>query len=153
MSKSTYNGNTIVSSVVVPKDTDEQHILKLWGLQVALHSYHNFNLILDLGDGGIYYTSNASFDEITPYLKKYFEKGYINTGGSNIDKYIKKTFKKYITTDFPNRPAYLIYVKAHSRTNRGENKIFGIKQDGLDNIIEISRQYKAHLLMKQLGLA
>jgi len=123
-SKSQFGGRTVVASTVSLEHSQE-HIIKLFTTQVGLYSYHNFNLILDREEG-LSYSTTATFDELMPYLEKYNKNGWINTGGVRFDKYVKRVFKKYIA-DYPDRPAYLIYVCAKGRGLKGENKIMGIR--------------------------
>ena len=98
--------------------------------------------MLDTAEG-LYYTTKETFDELIPYLQKYYKKGYLNTGGRNIDKYIQRVLKNYAEKEYPNRPAYLLYVNATSKFNRGENKIMGITAEGLEMAKEASRIIKA----------
>jgi hypothetical protein len=122
--KSQLRGNTIVASTA-SLEHSQQYIIKLFATQVGLYSYNNFNLILEREEG-LSYSSTATFDELIPYLQKYNNNGWINTSGLKFDKYVKRVFRKYIT-DYPDRPAYLIYVCAKGRGFIGENKIMGIK--------------------------
>jgi hypothetical protein len=141
MSKQSFNGNTTCGSTYVPPETAPEMMMSLWSGQIALNGYNNFNLILNNEDG-LLYTTTETFDELIPYLKKYYKKGYLNTGGRDITKYIQKVLKKYAEKDYPNRPAYLLYVNATSRFNRGENKIMGITAEGLEMAKEASRIIK-----------
>lgn len=142
MSKQTLNGNTTCCATFAPPDTTPEMMMSLWSGQIALNGYHNFNLILDTAEG-LLYTTTETFDELIPYLQKYYKRGYLNTGGRDINKYIQRVLKNYVVKDFPNRPAYLLYVNATSRFNRGENKIMGVTAEGLDMAKEASRIIKA----------
>jgi len=142
MSKQSFNGNTTCGSTFVPPETAPEMMMSLWSGQIALNGYHNFNLMLNTAEG-LFYTTTETFDELIPYLQKYYKKGYLNTGGRNIDKYIQRVLKNYAVKDYPNRPAYLLYVNATSKFNRGENKIMGITAEGLEMAKEASRIIKA----------
>ena len=142
MSKQSFNGNTTCGSTFVPPETAPEMIMSLWSGQIALNGYSTFNLMLDTAEG-LYYTTKETFDELIPYLQKYYKRGYLNTGGRNIDKYIQRVLKNYAEKEYPNRPAYLLYVNATSKFNRGENKIMGITAEGLEMAKEASKIIKA----------
>jgi len=142
MSKQSFNGNTTCGSTYVPPETAPEMMMSLWSGQIALNGYHNFNLILNTAEG-ILYTTTETFDELIPYLQKYYKKGNLNTGGRDINKYIQRVLKNYAVKEYPNRPAYLLYVNATSKFNRGENKIMGITAEGLEMAKEASRIVKA----------
>lgn len=135
------NGNTRIASVGAPAETSPEKIMSLWTGQIALHSYNNFNLILEKPEG-LFYSSTETFDEIIPYLIKYYDQGYLNTGGRSIEKYIQRVLKNYVVKDYPNRPAYILYVNAKGKFNRGENKIMGITAEGLEMAKSQSRKIK-----------
>jgi hypothetical protein len=148
MSKSSFRGNTTCGSTFVPAETSREMMLSLWTIQVGLHSYNNFNLILEKEEGD-FYTITKTFDELIPYLKKYYEKGYINTGGRNIDKYIQRVLKNYIK-DYPNRPAYLIYVNAKGKFNKGENKIMGVSDEELEMVLSKAKEVQADAIVREV---
>lgn len=135
--------NTIVATTITSRDVSEERLLSLWTGQVALHSYHNFNLILEKAEG-LLYTTVETFDELIPYLQKYYNAGYINTGGRNIDKYIQRVLKNYAVKKYPGRPAYLLYVNGTSKFNRGENKIMGVTVEGLSIVKSKAKELKAN---------
>lgn len=135
------NGNTRVASVGAPAETTPEMMMALWTGQIALHSYNNFNLILEKQEG-LFYSSTETFDELIPYLTKYYKEGYLNTGGRSIEKYIQRVLKNYVVKDYPNRPAYLLYVNAKGKFNRGENKIMGITAEGLEMAKTQSKKIK-----------
>jgi hypothetical protein len=150
MSKQSFNGNTTCGSTYVPPETAPEMMMSLWCGQIALNGYSNFNLILNKEEG-LFYTTTETFDELIPYLQKYYKKGYLNTGGRDINKYIQKVLKKYAEKDYPNRPAYLLYVNATSRFNRGENKIMGITADGFEMVKTKAREVKREMEIKELA--
>lgn len=139
---SKFYGNTTIASTYTPAETSQEMLLSLWTGQVALNGYHNYNLILQTAEG-LLYTTTETFDELIPYLKKYYKKGYINTGGRDITKYINKVLKKYAVTDYPNRPAYLLFVNGENKFNRGENKIMGVTVEGLQMVKDRAKELKA----------
>jgi len=141
MSKSSFKGNTTCIGTYTPAETSPEKIMSLWTTQYALHGYHNFNLILNKEEG-VHYSSTETFEELIPYLKKYYERGYINTGGRNIDKYIQRVLKNYIK-DYPGRPAYVLYVNATGKFNKGENKIVGITQEGLQMVKDKAKEIRS----------
>ena len=133
---------TVVASTV-SMEHSASYIMKLFAGQVGLHFYNNFNLILE-NDDGLMYSSTETFEGLMPYLERYYKNGWINTDGVKFDKYIKRVFKKYIT-DFPDRPAYLIYVCGKKRRGyKGENKIVGIKN--MKPIIDAGRDVLVSML-------
>lgn len=142
MSKQSFNGNTTCGSTYTPPETAPEMMMSLWSGQIALNGYNNFNLMLDKAEG-LFYTTTETFDELVPYLQKYYKQGYLNTGGRDINKYIQRVLKNYAVKEYPNRPAYLLYVNATSKFNRGENKIVGITAEGLEMAKEASRIFKA----------
>lgn len=142
MSKQSFNGNTTCGSTYTPPETAPEMMMSLWSGQIALNGYNNFNLMLDKAEG-LFYTTTETFDELVPYLQKYYKQGYLNTGGRDINKYIQRVLKNYAVKEYPNRPAYLLYVNATSKFNRGENKMMGITAEGLEMAKEASRIIKA----------
>ena len=141
--KSSFGGRTIVATTI-SLETSQENILKLFINQVALNGYNNFNLILDTKEG-LYYSSTETFDELMPYLTKYNNNGWINTGGVKFDNYIKRVYKKYLA-DYPDRPAYLIYVSAKGIGRKGENKIMGIMD--IDAIKKAGRELSVSMLFE-----
>jgi len=138
MSKSSFSGNTTIASTYTPPETAPEMMMFLWSGQIALNGYSTYNLILQTEEG-LFYSRVETFDELIPYLQKYYKKGYLNTEGRNIDKYIQRVLKNYTVKDYPNRPAYLLFVNATSKFNRGENKIMGISAEGLQMAKEGAR--------------
>ena len=138
---SQFHGNTTIASVMTPDPISEDKLFKLWVTQVALYSYNNFNLILEKAEG-LFYTTVETFDELIPYLQKYYKEGYLNTGGRNIDKYIQRVLKNYVVKEYPNRPAYLLYVCGKSKFERGENKIMGVPAEGLEVVKSKANELK-----------
>jgi hypothetical protein len=140
-SKSTFGGHTVVATTIT-LDTSQEKIGNLFIGQVALNGYNNFNLILDTKDG-LYYSSTETFDGLMPYLEKYNKNGWINTDGVRFDKYVKRVYKKYLV-DYPDRPAYLIYVCAKGIGFKGENKIMAIND--IDAIKKAGKEFLVSLL-------
>ena len=141
-SRSTFSGRTCVATTISLEHSQE-YFLKLFIGQVGLHGYNNFNLICET-DEGLLYSSTETFDGLMPYLQKYNNNGWINTDGLKFDKYIKRVYKKYLN-DYPDRPAYLIYVSGKSRRGfKGENKIMGITD--IDAIKKAGREFLAGML-------
>jgi len=138
---SQFHGNTTIASTYTPPETSQEMLLSLWTGQVTLHGYNTYNLILQTAEG-LLYTTTETFDELIPYLKKYYKKGYLNTGGRDITKYIQKVLKKYADKDYPNRPAYLLFVNGESKFNRGENKIMGVTAEGLQMVKDKAKELK-----------
>ena len=139
---SKFYGNTTIASTYTPPETSQEMLLSLWTGQVTLHGHNTYNLILQTAEG-LLYTTTETFDELIPYLKKYYKKGYLNTGGRDITKYINKVLKKYTVTDYPNRPAYLLFVNGEGKFNRGENKIMGVTAEGLQMVKDKAKELKA----------
>ena len=139
--KSSFGGRTVVATTI-SLNTRQEDIIKLFIGQVALNGYNKFNLILDTQEG-LYYSSTDTFDGLMPLLEKYNNNGWINTGGVKFDRYIKRVYKKYLS-DYPDRPAYLIYVSAKGRGRKGENKIMEITD------INIIREAGRELLVSML---
>ena len=144
-SKSTFGGRTVVATTI-SLETSQEKISKLFIGQVALNGYNNFNLILDTKDG-LYYSSTETFDGLMPYLEKYNKNGWINTDGVRFDKYIKRVYKKYLS-DYPDRPAYLIYVSAKGIGFKGENKIMAIND--INAVIKEGKEFLVSLLDKDV---
>ena len=112
------------------QDTTPEEIGKLWTTQISLHGYNTYNLIYQLEDGGLMYSTSDKFEDLVIYLNKYYAKGDLNTGGIKFKKYLNNQLKKYFE-DYPGRPAYVIFVNAKG-LKRGENKIMGVSEEGLE---------------------
>lgn len=123
-------GNTIVASTL-ERHTSKELIFDLFATQVALHGKNIYNLILDLDDDGLLYTTSDDINEIKKYMKKYYKKRYIRTDGINFDNYFKRIIIKYTKTIV--RDCYIIYI--NGKNNRGENKIMGVN-DEMKEILE-----------------
>ena len=144
-SRSTFNGRTCVATTISFNTPDEK-ILSLFTGQVGLHGYNTFNLMCDTDDGLLYSTADT-FEGVMPYLQKYNNNGWINTGGLKFDKYIKRVYKKYLA-DYPDRPAYVIYVSGFSRRGfRGENKMFAVND--INSVKQAGKEFLCKMLQPE----
>ncbi len=140
---------SVVATTIRRNERSQMDIYKLFCCQVALNGYNNINILLET-DEGLYYSSVENNAELKEYMKKYYDRGFINTDGVQFKSYYKRTYEKYMRDKYPNRPAYIVYVGGRSfLEGRGQNVIFGINEEQLNDAKKSGKQVK-NGLMEQL---
>jgi hypothetical protein len=116
-------------------------VRKHFAVNMALHGYGTFNLIYQK-KGEMLYTSVETLDYIKPYMKKYYDRGDLCTGGLSFEEdWIM--YENYVR-DFPNHPAYIIYVVGDNNTTntgwlKGANFIQGFSNTEFDKLKSVAK--------------